>query len=143
MPEVEAPQSQELVEATSIQYPEVALLKPCSTLTCLNGHEWIPTLALAKCGYGTPQGWNGCGTPLLALRMQSCPMCQEPIKELRLRVDITPPCPFPMPLCIPGTAPGVAEHLTVVIHPEYWKATEAVETAKLQEQPKEPVTNGE
>jgi hypothetical protein len=136
---VEVPQeSKDLVEATPIQFPEVTTLRPCSILTCTNGHEWAPTLALAKCGYGTPQGWNGCGTPLLALRMTTCPTCQEPIAEFRLRIDITPPCPFPMPLCIPGTAEGTAEHLMVVIKPDYWKSTEAVETAKLQQQ-KEPI----
>lgn len=132
-----AQESKELVEATPISYPEVVTLRPCSTLECTNGHQWQPTLALAKCGYGTGQGWNGCGTPLLALKMSSCPQCQEPIKFFKLRVDITPPCPAPMPICIPGTADGVAEHLQVCIEPDYWKVTQAQESAKLQKQ-KEP-----
>lgn len=150
---VEVPQeSQELTESTPISYPEVTILRPCSILTCTNGHEWAPTLALAKCGYGTPHGWNGCGTPLLALRMTTCPTCQEPIKKFRLRVDITPPVQFPQPLCIPGTVDGPAEHLIVEIQPDYWKVTEAAESAKLEKQPeadgtatnltKEPITNG-
>jgi len=136
----ETTQSQELIEATPVSYPEVTMLRPCSILTCLSGHEWAPTLALAKCGYGTPQGWNGCGTPLLALRMTTCPTCQEPIKRFRLRIDITTPCPFPLPLCIPGTTEGNAEHIVVEIEPDYWKVTETTESAKLAKQSAADVT---
>lgn len=136
-PPQEQAESTAMVDATPVQFPEVTMLRPCSTLICTNGHEWSPMLALARCGYGTPNGWNGCGTPMLALKMSSCPRCQEPIAEFRLRIDITPPTPFPVPLCIPGSKTG-AESLCVVIKPNYWRETEAVETAKQAEALSDP-----
>lgn len=119
----ESPESQELVQSTPVQFPEVAILRPCSSLFCRNGHTWAPKLALAKCGYGTPRGWNGCGEPMLALKMELCPTCNEPIVKFSLRLDITPPCPAPVPICIPGSH-STAEVLQIEIYPQYWKTTQ-------------------
>lgn len=93
------------VGETPIQtlFPEVTQLRLCSANVCLNGHEWIPKVALARCGHGTPQGWNGCGAPVLAVKYENCPTCNEPVKFLRLRSDHTPPTQFPIPICIPGS----------------------------------------
>lgn len=88
---------------TDSLFPETPSLRLCTANTCTNGHEWVPQIMLAKCGYGTPQGWNGCGSPVLMVKMQSCPVCNEPVKALRLRTDHTPPVPFVSPLCIPGS----------------------------------------
>lgn len=84
-------------------FPEVTLLRLCSANICTKGHEWIPKVALARCGHGTPQGWNGCGAPVLAVKFENCPTCNEPVKYLRLRSDHTPPTQFPVPICIPGS----------------------------------------
>lgn len=78
-------------------------LRLCSANVCPNGHEWIPAVALVKCGYGTPQGWNGCGAPVLCVKLDSCPVCNEPVKHMRFRSDHTPPAQFVIPLCIPGS----------------------------------------
>jgi hypothetical protein len=65
---------------------------------------WTPTVALVRCGRGDPRGWQGCGKPLLAVKMEMCPVCNEPTESMTLRVDHTPPAPYPVPLCIPGSA---------------------------------------
>lgn len=84
-------------------FPEVTILRLCSANVCANGHEFIPTVTLAKCGYGTPQGWNGCGAPILMVKQTSCPVCNEPVVKMRFRTDHTPPTQFASPLCIPGS----------------------------------------
>src|SRR5579871_3925694 len=124
-----AQQSPASVDATPIQFPESAPLEPCTFLECPKGHRWTPQLHLAKCGYGTPQGWNGCGSPMLAIRMLNCPTCNEPTKKLRLRVDHTGPAPYPVPLCIPGSSTGT-EVIVVEIEFGHAAQTEAAETAK-------------
>lgn len=118
------------VEATPIQFPEQPRLEPCTFLECPKGHRWAPQLHLAKCGYGTPTGWNGCGSPMLAIRMLNCPTCNEPTAKLRLRVDHTGTAPYPVPLCIPGS---VAGHEVIVVEIQFGHAaqTEAIETARL------------
>ena len=84
-------------------FPDQIILRLCSANVCGNGHEWIPKVTLAKCGYGTPQGWNGCGAPVLAVKQESCPVCNEPVAKMRFRTDHTPPTQFIIPLCIPGS----------------------------------------
>lgn len=85
-------------------FPEVKILRLCTANVCRNGHEWVPKVALAKCGYGTPQGWNGCGAPILMVKQESCPQCNEPVVKMRFRTDHTPPTQFAIPICIPGSA---------------------------------------
>ena len=84
-------------------FPDQVILRLCSANVCGNGHEWIPKVTLAKCGYGTPHGWNGCGAPVLAVKQESCPVCNEPVVKMRFRTDHTPPTQFIIPVCIPGS----------------------------------------
>lgn len=84
-------------------FPEPQVLRLCSANICTRGHEWIPKVTLAKCGYGTPTGWNGCGSPVLAVKLESCPVCNEPVVAMRFRTDHTPPTQFIIPMCIPGS----------------------------------------
>lgn len=105
-------------------FPEVTLLRPCSENICVNGHSWPPTMVLAKCGYGTPQGWNGCGAPVLSVRMENCPHCNEPVARLRLRTDHTGPARFPVPVCIPGSK-SPAEIVDVILERTHYKQVEA------------------
>lgn len=90
-------------DAGKTMFPEVTQLRYCTANVCVNGHEWIPKMALARCGYGTPTGWNGCGAPVLAIKMENCPQCNQPVRKLRFRTDYTPPAPCPVPICIPGS----------------------------------------
>jgi hypothetical protein len=46
----------------------------CTRATCANGHRWVPTLAAVKCA--------GCSTPVLAIKLQCCPICNEPMEEI-------------------------------------------------------------
>jgi hypothetical protein len=101
-------------------FPEVKILRLCSANVCINGHESIPHVTLAKCGAGTPQGWNGCGAPVLAIKQTSCPQCNEPIKEFRLRTDHTPPTQYIVPICIPGSWTP-AEVVSISIRRDYEK----------------------
>ena len=123
---------------TPVAYPEVATLRPCSYLECTNGHQWQAMVAVAKCGYGTPQGWAGCGAPILAVKLVNCPVCNEPNTKFKIRIDNTPPIPYPTPLCIPGST-SHAESVFVEIPWRKWKTTEEAELAKLAEAGKEPV----
>lgn len=119
-----------LASDTPISFPEVAILHPCSYLECANGHQWGAMLALAKCGHGTAQGWMGCGAPILAVKLVNCPVCNEPNTKFKIRIDNTPPVPFPIPLCIPGSTTH-AEAVFVEIPWRKWKETEEAELAKL------------
>lgn len=84
-------------------FPEPVILRLCTANVCQKGHEWIPKVALAKCGYGTPQGWNGCGAPILMVKQENCPVCNEPVVRMRFRTDHTPPTQMAIPVCIPGS----------------------------------------
>lgn len=115
VPEVQDPAPQSM-------FPEQVKLVLCTASICVNGHEWIPTVQLVKCGYGTPQGWNGCGAPILAIKQENCPVCNEPAARMRFRMDHTPPAPFPVPLCIPGS---VSPAEVILINVERKAHTEA------------------
>lgn len=63
----------------------------CTTMSCASGHVWTPTLELTPC--------PGCKSPLLAIKMVNCPICNEPSVSMELRADhvgratpITPIC---------------------------------------------------
>lgn len=51
----------------------------CSEHVCLQKHVWVPTVKLAQCG--------GCGGPVVAIKMENCPICNEPAVYTRLRID--------------------------------------------------------
>jgi len=112
-------------------FPESVVLKDCTCVTCTNGHSWVPMAAMAKCGFGTPQGWNGCGSPVVAFKMANCPQCNEPAAKLRLRIDYTPPCQYPVPLCIPGSR-SHAETLFIEAELRHYQQTEAAEVVKKE-----------
>lgn len=128
-------------ESTPVVFPEVTLLKPCTSMECRNGHQWGPQTALAKCGHGTSHGWMGCGEPMLAVKLTACPRCNEPAARMRLRVDLTPPIPFPVPLCIPGSS-GNAETVYVDIEWQRSKVTEVEGLVKFRETQDKDNNNG-
>lgn len=101
-----------------MMFIEPPQLRLCTANVCTKGHEWIPKINLAKCGYSTPQGWNGCGAPILIVKQENCPSCNEPVAQLRFRTDHTPPVPYLSPLCIPGSqsAADVSEIVLTRVH---------------------------
>lgn len=117
------------VEADEVKFPEQPKLDPCTSMYCPNGHGWPPIVALARCGCGTPQGWNGCASPILAMKMQNCPVCNEPAMGIKLRIDHTPPVGYPSPMCIPGSATP-AEVVTVNIMFSHATVTEEQQEKK-------------
>jgi hypothetical protein len=63
-------------------FSEEIKIQPCTWNECLKGHRWPPAAAIAKC--------EGCGGPVLAIRMENCPFCNEPNTRVSLRSDYIP-----------------------------------------------------
>lgn len=88
MPEeqlVEQPQVQPLaatVQPREVTWPSEAPKEPCSWNTCAAGHKWPPTMQIAQC--------PGCGGPILIVKMQNCPVCNEPVRSFALRAEHCP-----------------------------------------------------
>lgn len=97
-------------------------------------------VALARCGHATAQGWNGCGCPILAVKKQNCPQCNEPAERFKLRVDHTGPAQFPVPLCIPGSVTN-AEVIEVVLDFRQYLEPESRPTGPALLPPKESDQN--
>lgn len=60
-------------------FPEAKLIEPCSENECEQGHKWAPQMVIALC--------PGCKRPIVAVRMQNCPVCNEPVKRIKYRQD--------------------------------------------------------
>jgi hypothetical protein len=84
---VETPQE----AANEFKFENPTVLTACTANTCSNGHEWTPTLQLTQC--------PGCKGALLAIKMDQCPICNEPCSKLRLRADHLPKGGAITPLC--------------------------------------------
>lgn len=74
------------MEAEKVQNLEVVfedkpkeLYPLCSEHRCIEGHVWMPTIKVANCG--------GCGGPVVAIKMENCPICNQPAEYTRLRID--------------------------------------------------------
>lgn len=63
-------------------FQEKATVEPCSWNQCTAGHRWPVTMMAPQCG--------GCGANGIALKLESCPFCNEPAAVTTLRVDIVP-----------------------------------------------------
>jgi len=68
-------------EAPKVKFQEIVRVEPCSYNSCKNGHRWPPQFQLAQC--------PGCGAPFVAVRMVNCPVCNEPTKSRKFRLDHT------------------------------------------------------
>lgn len=142
IPETEGAGSTVVPTEPPISFPEVTQLRPCSYLECRNGHQWSMLTALAKCGHGTSQGWQGCGNPVLAVKLVNCPFCNEPTTKLKLRIDVTPPIPYPVPLCIPGSV-AHAETVFIEVPLKKWRETELAELEKLAKENQKEAQDGQ
>lgn len=60
-------------------FPPTVKITPCAQNTCLNDHHWPAQLVIVQC--------PGCGSQAVAARMMNCPVCNEPQKALRFRLD--------------------------------------------------------
>jgi hypothetical protein len=63
-------------------FPEQPIIIPCTWNECTKGHRWAPAVAVAKC--------EGCQSPVIAVRMENCPWCNEPNSKISLRSDYVP-----------------------------------------------------
>jgi hypothetical protein len=79
-----------LSEGTSSQAPPAAqeifpsspIIPLCSWNECLGGHRWSTTLQTVLCG--------GCKAPVLAVKKENCPYCNEPVGRMSIRTDHIP-----------------------------------------------------
>lgn len=62
--------------------------KLCTFQVCANEHTWPARVVVSKC-VGL-EGVQGCGTDVLAIRMENCPVCNDPPVKVELRADIVP-----------------------------------------------------
>ena len=81
----------EAIVTPTVDYNELPKLSLCSANRCSAGHEWQPIIQLARC--------PGCASPLLAVKMLNCPICNEPVESFRLRSDHLPQGGAIMPMC--------------------------------------------
>ena len=79
------------ITSTPFVFNETPKVELCTSLTCSNGHIWPVEVQITQC--------PGCKSPLLAIKMVNCSVCNEPSTALRLRADhlsqgqaITPIC---------------------------------------------------
>lgn len=97
-------------------------------------------MALAKCGFNHPDGWHGCESTVLAIKEQLCGVCNEPMDRIVIRVDITGPARFPVPICIPNSHTNAELH-QVVIERTSWRELQSQSVQKVEEKnPPEPDT---
>lgn len=74
-----------------VDFPESRNTVLCSTLRCSKGHLWLPKLAIGTC--------PGCKAPVLAVKMESCPFCNEPSIQASIRCDHFSRNEYVQPLC--------------------------------------------
>ena len=72
-------------------FSEKVKVDPCGETSCSNGHNWSPTLRIAKC--------PGCGQEVVAVRMINCPVCNEPQDTIKIRFDHVVDAAGVMPVC--------------------------------------------
>ena len=60
-------------------FPTKDPIELCSWNLCSSGHKWKPTVAITDC--------PGCQGPILLVRMENCPYCNEPVEKFSLRAD--------------------------------------------------------
>jgi hypothetical protein len=77
----------------------------CSSNKCRNGHTWPPSLTLAKC--------PGCQAPVLARRMENCPICNEPIHIFQMRTDNISKQMGLLPMCKGAESKGEIGTITI------------------------------
>lgn len=63
----------------------------CSFCVCSNLHKWRVQLAIAKC--------KGCGSEVIARRLNNCPVCNEPADRVEIRIDNLATGMSVMPMC--------------------------------------------
>lgn len=97
-----------------VEFPAKGSAALCSFSVCAAGHEWPTALALAKCG--------GCGTQLVAIKMDMCPVCNEPAEKTKLRVDNLSQGMRVVSLCTGEASAGEVGVIEIVR--EYAKAAE-------------------
>ena len=107
------PLQQPQVEEKPVFLPTQPQIK-CSEATCLRGHKWLPTFALVQC--------PGCGGQALMQKMENCPICNEPIKHVRLRHDHLPTGSGAHKRCLGEVGQG--ESMDIEMDRDYWAKIE-------------------
>jgi hypothetical protein len=99
--------SEEIVKQENVvQFPPIAEpVELCSYNICAKSHKWCPTLGLAQCG--------GCKGPVVAVKMENCPICNEPPEEIHIRTDhIANGLPV-VKFCLKEPSPGEVQEIVL------------------------------
>jgi hypothetical protein len=88
----------------------------CSVNRCGRGHEWPITAVVAKC--------PGCSSPVVAIKMENCPVCNEPCEGSRVRTDHMPQGASVAAAC-KGQI-GLAEVAIVEMERTHWREAENI-----------------
>lgn len=99
-------------------FKETRQITPCSYNKCSNGHTWRPTIAVAQC--------PSCTGPVLARKLENCPICNEPVVHTAIRTDLIPAKSGIARLCT--GEPGRGEHSVIELDCHHFAAIEAVAT---------------
>ncbi len=116
--------SPEAPEVLGGVFPSPSIQTWCSWNECLAGHRWVVTMVAAQC--------PGCKSPILAVRKENCPYCNEPVGKVSLRSDHLPPAGGVATRC--SGQIGNGETLDIVLERTHWK--EAQDAATLFEERK-------
>lgn len=100
------------LDSVFIDKPQI---KPCSYIIGTCGHQWAPKVALVNCA--------GCNSFVLAAKMENCPFCNEPAKELSLRSDHIPRGGGVTKRCF-GEMP-YGETMDIVLERHHWSDAQA------------------
>jgi hypothetical protein len=94
----------------------------CTFNECGKGHQWVPTVVLAKC--------PSCQAPGLMVKMENCPYCNEPVEKMTFRSDHVPPGAGVAPRCIGAKVYG--ETMDIVLERKHWEKGEEDAESKVK-----------
>lgn len=109
--------------------PENVVLKPetsqnqqvCSYHECVKCHyKWPPLTQIVKC----PDA-GGCQSPVLAIKLENCPICNEPVGKTRIRVDFTSQHIMVKPICAGASSTADSHYVDIerrIYEPEVQKS---------------------
>ena len=72
----------EVPTSTPVDFGTPPPTEPCSWNECSRGHKFPPIIQMAQC--------PGCKGSIVAVKMTNCPICNEPVTRLALRMEHLP-----------------------------------------------------
>lgn len=86
-----------------VRFPEAKTVELCSYNECAGGHKWKVAVLSAEC--------RGCGGAVFAVKMENCPVCNEPVEKCKLRLDHISSGMQISKVCLGEPSPGEVGHV--------------------------------